>query len=71
MLIMVDDDDHDDDDDGDDDEEEDDGLAVKTLAQRSGGTGSISGRVKTRTLKLVLAADPPDLMLSLVGPVPG
>ncbi|GFS18224.1 hypothetical protein ElyMa_003258600 [Elysia marginata] len=36
------------------------GLAVKTLAaQRSGGTGSIPGRVKPRTLKLVLVADPP------------
>ncbi|GFS21622.1 hypothetical protein ElyMa_006929200 [Elysia marginata] len=35
------------------------GLAVKTLAQRSGGTGSFPGRVKTRTLKLVLVADPP------------
>ncbi|GFR62798.1 Kunitz-type serine protease inhibitor [Elysia marginata] len=34
------------------------GLAVKTLAQRSGGTGSIHGRVKPRTLKLVLVADP-------------
>ncbi|GFR82612.1 hypothetical protein ElyMa_000631100 [Elysia marginata] len=35
------------------------GLAVKTLAQRSGGTGSIPGRVKPKTLKLVLVADPP------------
>ncbi|GFS03660.1 endonuclease-reverse transcriptase [Elysia marginata] len=35
------------------------GLAVKTLAQRSGGTGSIPGRVKPRTFKLVLVADPP------------
>ncbi|GFS00118.1 hypothetical protein ElyMa_004546000 [Elysia marginata] len=35
------------------------GLAVKTLAQRPGGTGSIPGRVKPRTLKLVLVADPP------------
>ncbi|GFS21127.1 hypothetical protein ElyMa_005074400 [Elysia marginata] len=35
------------------------GLAVKTLAQRSGGSGSIPGRVKPRTLKLALAADPP------------
>ncbi|GFS08610.1 hypothetical protein ElyMa_003018000 [Elysia marginata] len=34
-------------------------LAVKTLAQRSGGTGSIPGRVKPKTLKLVLVADPP------------
>ncbi|GFR57493.1 hypothetical protein ElyMa_003458300 [Elysia marginata] len=34
-------------------------LAVKTLAQRSGGTGSNPGRVKPRTLKLVLEADPP------------
>ncbi|GFS04540.1 hypothetical protein ElyMa_006497300 [Elysia marginata] len=33
---------------------------VKTLAQRSGGTGLIPGRVKPRTSKLVLvAADPP------------
>ncbi|GFR89580.1 hypothetical protein ElyMa_006128000 [Elysia marginata] len=30
----------------------------KTLAQRSGGAGSIPGRVRQRTLKLVLAADP-------------
>ncbi|GFS23145.1 hypothetical protein ElyMa_006970000 [Elysia marginata] len=35
------------------------GLAVKTLAQRSEGTGSIPGRVKPKTLKLVLVADPP------------
>ncbi|GFS00001.1 hypothetical protein ElyMa_006387600 [Elysia marginata] len=35
------------------------GLAVKTLAQRSGGTGSTPGRVTPRTLKLVLVADPP------------
>ncbi|GFR67582.1 tumor necrosis factor ligand superfamily member 10 [Elysia marginata] len=34
-------------------------LAVKTLAQRSGGTGSIPGLVKPRTLKLILVADPP------------
>ncbi|GFR60543.1 DPY30 domain-containing protein 1 [Elysia marginata] len=34
-------------------------AAVKTLAQRSGGTGSIPSRVKPRTLKLVLVADPP------------
>ncbi|GFR96960.1 hypothetical protein ElyMa_004465300 [Elysia marginata] len=33
----------------------------KTLAQRSGGVGSIPGRVKPRTLKLVLAADPPSV----------
>ncbi|GFS11791.1 hypothetical protein ElyMa_004843200 [Elysia marginata] len=31
----------------------------KTLAQRSGGVGSIPGRIKPRTLKLALAADPP------------
>ncbi|GFS02574.1 hypothetical protein ElyMa_006448000 [Elysia marginata] len=31
----------------------------KTLAQRSGGVGSIPGRVKLRTSKLVLVADPP------------
>ncbi|GFS08345.1 hypothetical protein ElyMa_004754500 [Elysia marginata] len=35
------------------------GLAIKTLAQGSGGTGSIPGRVKPKTLKLVLVADPP------------
>ncbi|GFS17707.1 replicase polyprotein 1a [Elysia marginata] len=34
-------------------------CAVKTVAQRSGGTGSIPGRVKPRTLKLVLVADKP------------
>ncbi|GFS25182.1 hypothetical protein ElyMa_005177200 [Elysia marginata] len=33
----------------------------KTLAQRSGVVGSIPGRVKPRTLKLVLAADPPSV----------
>ncbi|GFR75118.1 hypothetical protein ElyMa_005770100 [Elysia marginata] len=37
------------------------GLAVKTLAQKSGGTGLISVRVKPKTLKLVLVADPPDV----------
>ncbi|GFR82222.1 hypothetical protein ElyMa_005944300 [Elysia marginata] len=35
------------------------GLAVKTLAQRSAGTGSIPGRVNPWTLKLLLIADPP------------
>ncbi|GFS15344.1 multidrug resistance-associated protein 1 [Elysia marginata] len=35
------------------------GLAVKTLAQRPGGKGSIPGRFKPKTLKLVLVADPP------------
>ncbi|GFS19046.1 hypothetical protein ElyMa_001536900 [Elysia marginata] len=34
-------------------------MAVKTLAQRSEDTGLIPGRVKPRTLKLVLVADPP------------
>ncbi|GFS09719.1 carboxylic ester hydrolase [Elysia marginata] len=33
----------------------------KTLAQSSGGVGSIHGRVKPRTLKLVLLADPPNV----------
>ncbi|GFR82044.1 hypothetical protein ElyMa_002355900 [Elysia marginata] len=33
----------------------------KTLPQRSEGVGSIPGRVKPRTLKLVLAADPPSV----------
>ncbi|GFR61546.1 hypothetical protein ElyMa_000106400 [Elysia marginata] len=33
----------------------------KTTAQRSGSAGSIPGRVKPRTLKLVLAADPPSV----------
>ncbi|GFS23356.1 hypothetical protein ElyMa_001637800 [Elysia marginata] len=35
------------------------GLAVTTLAQISGGTGSFPGRVKPKTLKLVLVADAP------------
>ncbi|GFR83403.1 hypothetical protein ElyMa_004122900 [Elysia marginata] len=35
------------------------GLAVKTLAQRSGVAGSIPGRVKPKTSKLVLVADAP------------
>ncbi|GFS09185.1 hypothetical protein ElyMa_004776400 [Elysia marginata] len=35
------------------------GLAVKTLAERQGETSSIPGRVKPRTLKFVLVADPP------------
>ncbi|GFR78093.1 hypothetical protein ElyMa_002253000 [Elysia marginata] len=33
----------------------------ETLAQISGGAGSIPGRVKPRTLKLVLSADPPSV----------
>ncbi|GFS12491.1 hypothetical protein ElyMa_001371900 [Elysia marginata] len=35
------------------------GLAVKKLAQRCGGTVSIPGQVKPKTLKLVLVVDPP------------
>ncbi|GFR95798.1 hypothetical protein ElyMa_000952800 [Elysia marginata] len=35
----------------------------KTLVQRPGGAGSIPDRVKPRTLKLVLAADPPNVWL--------
>ncbi|GFR69585.1 hypothetical protein ElyMa_005635600 [Elysia marginata] len=34
-------------------------MFSRSSAQRSGGTGSIPGRVKPKTLKLVLVADPP------------
>ncbi|GFS24004.1 hypothetical protein ElyMa_005147000 [Elysia marginata] len=37
------------------------GLAIKTLTQRSGGTSSIPVRVKPRSLKFGLAADPPSV----------
>ncbi|GFS12255.1 hypothetical protein ElyMa_003106400 [Elysia marginata] len=36
-------------------------LRGKTRAQRLGGAGSIPGRIKPSTLKLVLAADPPSV----------
>ncbi|GFR95673.1 von Willebrand factor D and EGF domain-containing protein-like [Elysia marginata] len=52
------------------------GLAVRHSIRDREVSGSIPGRVKPRTLKLVLAADPPSVLhygfiLSLVGPVSG
>ncbi|GFR84597.1 hypothetical protein ElyMa_006004700 [Elysia marginata] len=50
------------------------GLAVRHSLRDREARGSIPGRVKPRTSKLVLAADPPSVWqygFSLVGPVSG